>query len=244
MFSRARGRVKRANHREFGSPSGSAVRPPCASLDGMAAIEREDRTQIGASSVSPEGADPPLDLEGVRQRDPMALAALFDRYFDRLYAVVYRILMNRAEAEDAIQEVFLKVHRGAPSLDPARDPLPWLVTIAANVSRDRWRSGSSRLDRASTSFDSNPGLRETLPGPDGGGSNPERDLLTRERAERVREAIAKLKPESREVIVLREFEGMGYDRIAEILGVNEAAVRKRFSRALDELGRHVNEADL
>ena len=173
----------------------------------------------------------------------MALAALFDRYFDRLYGVVYRILMNRAEAEDAIQEVFLKVHRGAPSLDPTRDPLPWLVTIAANVSRDRWRSGSSRLDRASTSFDSSPALRETLSGPDGN-SNPERELVARERTERVRAAIGKLKPESREVIVLREYEGLGYDRIAEILGVNEAAARKRFSRALDELGRHVNEADL
>lgn len=154
------------------------------------------------------------------------------------------MLGNRAEAEDAIQEVFLKVHRGAPSLDATRDPLPWLVAIAANVSRDRWRSGASRLDRASTSFDSHPALRETLPGPDGGGFNPERDLLARERAERVREALQRLKPESREVIVLREYEGLGYDRIAEILGLNEAAVRKRFSRALDELGRHVNEAEL
>ena len=208
-----------------------------------------DRTQSAVPRVSPEAtapapSDSPIDLEGVRRRDPRALATLFDRYFDRLYAVVYRILMNRAEAEDAIQEVFLKVHRGAPSLDPSRDPLPWLVTIAANVSRDRWRSGSSRMERASTSFDSNPALRETLSGPDGAGSNPERDLLARERAERVREALAKLKPESREVIVLREYEGLGYDRIAEILGVNEAAVRKRFSRALDELGRHVNEAEL
>jgi RNA polymerase sigma-70 factor (ECF subfamily) len=69
-------------------------------------------------------------------------------------------------------------------------------------------------------------------------------LIAAERIERVREALGKLKPESREVIVLREYEGLGYDRIAEILGVNETAVRKRFSRALDELGRHVNEADL
>ncbi|HET9252897.1 MAG TPA: sigma-70 family RNA polymerase sigma factor [Candidatus Eisenbacteria bacterium] len=211
----------------------------------MCADERDHRTQIRAPAVSPEGgAAPPLDLEGVRQRDPRALAALFDRYFDRLYAVVYRIVMNRTEAEDAIQEVFLKVHRGAASLDPSRDPLPWLVTIAANVARDRWRSGSSRLDRASTSFDSNPALRETLGGPDADGSNPERDLLARERAARVREALGKLKPESREVIVLREYEDLGYDRIAEILGVSEAAARKRFSRALDELGRHVNEAEL
>jgi RNA polymerase sigma-70 factor, ECF subfamily len=206
----------------------------------------QDRTQKADPLVRPAGAVPEpsvpaLDLEGVRRRDPDALAALFDRYFDRLYAVVHRMLGNRAEAEDAIQEVFLKVHRGAPSLDPSRDPGPWLFTIAANVSRDRWRSGASRLDRASSSFDSNPGLRESL---SDGASSPERDLVAAERAGRVREAILRLKPESREVIVLREYEGLGYDRIAEILGVNEAAARKRFSRALEELGKRVNEAEL
>jgi RNA polymerase sigma-70 factor, ECF subfamily len=205
-----------------------------------------DRTQrpsplVPSGEPAPDTSLPPLDLEAVRRRDPNALAALFDRYFDRLYAVVYRMLGNRTDAEDAIQEVFLKIHKGAPSLDRARDPAPWLFTIAANACRDRWRSGASRLDRASSSIDSNPGLRESLHQE---GSNPERDLLAAERAERVRKAILKLKPESREVIVLREYEGMGYDRIAEILGVNEAAVRKRFSRALDELGRHVNEAGL
>lgn len=189
----------------------------------------------------PARSGPPVDLEGVRRRDPGALAALFDAHFDRLYAVVYRMLGNRTEAEDAIQEVFLKIHRGAPSLDPGRDPAPWLVTIAANVCRDRWRSGSSRLDRASSSIEDNPGIAQTL---SHGGSDPERDLIAGERARRVQEAILRLKPESREVIVLREYEGLGYDAIAEILGVNEAAVRKRFSRALDELGRHVNEAEL
>lgn len=213
--------------------------------EGMATGERRDRTQNPPPFVSSEGqgaeAVASLDLDGVRRRDPDALAALFDRYFDRLYAVAYRMLGNRTEAEDAIQEVFLKVHRGAPSLDPGRDPGPWLITIAANVCRDRWRSGASRLDRASSSIDSNPGLRDSL---SHGGSSPERDLLAAERGERVREAILKLKPESREVIVLREYEGLGYDRIAEILGIQEAAVRKRFSRALDELGRHVNEAGL
>src|SRR5688572_14125754 len=86
-----------------------------------------DRTQrpgplVPSGEAISEPSLPLLDLDGVRRRDPDALAALFDRYFDRLYAVVYRMLGNRAETEDAIQEVFLKVHRGAPSLDPARDP--------------------------------------------------------------------------------------------------------------------------
>ena len=174
-----------------------------------------------------------LDLEAVRRRDPEALGSLFDRHFDRLFAVVHRMLGNRAAAEDAIQEVFLKVHRGAPTLDPGRDPGPWLTAIAVNVCRDRWRSGANRLERASSSIEGNPGLRESLTR---GTHDPERDLLAGERVAAVQAAIRGLREPHREVILLREYEGLGYEQIAEIVGVNEPAVRKRYSRALEELG--------
>ena len=214
------------------------------------APEGRNPTQTHGVSVPPEGdpsglasadALPGLDLAGVQRRDPDALAALFDRYFDRLYAVVYRLLGNRDAAEDALQDVFLKIHRGAPTLDPARDPGPWLVTIAANVVRDRWRSGAHRLARASRSIEEQPAIGELLTR---GTHDPERDLVLRERAALVQSAITKLKPDYREVLVLREYEGLSYDQIASITGVNETAVRKRFSRALEELGRHLKKAEL
>ena len=185
--------------------------------------------------------EPPLDLEAVRRRDPKALGALFDRHFDRLFVIIQRMLGNRAAAEDAIQEVFLKIHRGAPTLDPGRDPGPWLTAIAVNVCRDRWRSGVGRLERASASLEGNPGLRDSLTQ---GTHDPERDLLAGERVAVVREAIQGLSQPHREVILLREYEGMGYDQIAEIAGVNEAAVRKRYSRALEELGTILKEKGL
>jgi RNA polymerase sigma-70 factor (ECF subfamily) len=172
-------------------------------------------------------------LEAVRRRDPEALGALFDEHFDRLFALVHRMLGNRTAAEDAIQEVFLKIHRGAPTLDPGRDPGPWMTAIAVNVCRDRWRSGAGRLERASSSIEGNPGLGETLTA---GTHDPERDLLAAERVAVVREAVQALREPHREVLVLREYEGLGYDQIAEIVGANEAAVRKRYSRALEELG--------
>ena len=192
--------------------------------------EAPAREGTAAADTAPE---PSLDLEAVRRRDPEALGALFDRHFDRLFAVVHRMLGDRTAAEDAIQEVFLKVHRGAPTLDPGRDPGPWLTAIAVNVCRDRWRSGANRLERASASIEGNPGLRETLTQ---GTHDPERDLLARERVAAVREGIQAMREAHREVILLREYEGLGYDQIAEIVGVNEAAVRKRYSRALEELG--------
>ena len=180
-------------------------------------------------------------MEAVRRRDPEALGAFFDEHFDRLFALVHRMLGNRAAAEDAIQEVFLKVHRGAPTLDPRRDPGPWLTAIAVNVCRDRWRSGAGRLERASSSIEGNPGLGESLTH---GTHDPERDLLAAERVSVVQEAIRSLREPHREVLVLREYEGLGYDQIAEIVGANETAVRKRYSRALEELGEILKDKGL
>lgn len=183
-----------------------------------------------------EASPETLDLEGVRRREPAALGALFERHFDRLYGLVFRMLGDRTAAEDAIQEVFLKIHRGAPTLDPSKDPGPWLAAIATNVCRDHWRSGAYRQERASTSIEGNPGLRESLTR---GTHDPERDALASERARLVQAAILQLKDPLREVVLLREYGGLSYEEIARITGAKEAAVRKRYSRALAELGKNL-----
>ena len=185
-----------------------------------------DRTQAGVSSV--------LDLEGVRRREPEALAAFFDQHFDRVYGLVYRLLGDRHWAEDATQEVFLKLHRAAHTLDPDRDPGPWVTTIAYNVCRDLWRSGAYRLSRQAISIDD----------PDHGDGaippnlkDPERELIASEREGLVQDAIGKLKEPLRAVVVLREYQGFSYEEIASVTGTSPVAARKRYSRALTELGK-------
>ncbi|HSQ61387.1 MAG TPA: RNA polymerase sigma factor [Acidobacteriota bacterium] len=192
-----------------------------------------DPTQTTAPSV--------LDLEGVRRRDPAALEAFFEHYFDRVYAVVTRLLGDRTAAEDAAQEVFFKIHRAAHTLDPARDPGPWISTIATNVCRDYWRSGSHRMSRRSSSIKDTPGLAERLTT---GVADPERDAILAERERLVREAVIELKEPYREVVVLREYDGRSYEEIAAIVESNETAVRKRYSRALAELGRLLKQKGL
>jgi RNA polymerase sigma-70 factor (ECF subfamily) len=182
-----------------------------------------------------------LDLEGVRRRDPAALDAFFERYFDRVFSIVARLLGNRAAAEDATQEVFLKIHRAAHTLDPSRDPGPWVATIATNVCRDFWRSSPHRMDRRSASIDDVPGLADRLTT---GIADPERDLLAAERTRLVQDAVMELKEDYREVIMLREYDGRSYEEIAAILGANETAVRKRYSRALADLGRQLRKKGL
>lgn len=182
-----------------------------------------------------------LDLEGVRRRDPRALGDFFEAYFDRVFSLLKRLLGDPVAAQDAAQEVFLKIHRGAHQLDVSRDPGPWVMTIATNVCRDLWRSGAYRMTSTAASLEATPGLAESLAS---SARDPEGDALASERTRLVQQALGQLREPLREVVVLREYDGLGYDQISAIVGLNEAAVRKRYSRALAELGRILEKAGL
>src|SRR5262249_30133114 len=172
------------------------------------------------------------EVERVRARDPEALGAFFERYFDRVYGLVFHLLGERAAAEDATQEVFLKVHRAAAQLDPGRDPAPWLSTIAYNTCRDIWRSGAYRMSRRSASVEQDPEVTTKLVA---GGDDPERALLSAERQRLVRDAIAQLPEPLRAVVLLYDYQGLSHQEIADVLRLNHAAARKRYSRALAAL---------
>ena len=174
------------------------------------------------------------ELERVRARDPEALAEFFERHFDRVYGLVYRLLGDRTLAEDMTQEVFLKVHRAAHQLDPTRDPGPWLMTIAHNACRDLWRSNAWKLSRRAASLDGDSPLAATL---SRGTNDPERDALASERERLVQEALIRLPEPLRVAIVLHDYEGLGHEEIAALTGINHAAARKRYSRALATLAR-------
>ncbi len=171
-------------------------------------------------------------IEGVRDRDPVALRLFFDMYFDHIFSVVYRLIGDRPAAEDVTQDVFYKVHRAAHQIDPERDPAPWLVAIAYNACRDYWRSSAYRMSRKSRSIDE-PEQAPRLPRASG---NPEQDLLKKERMERVQDAITQLSEPFRVAVLLHDYEGLSHEEIADIVGINQAAARKRYSRALKALG--------
>jgi len=189
----------------------------------------------GPNSRTTQAAGPSvLDLVGVRRRDPEALATFFEHYFDRIYAMVYRLLGDRHAAEDVAQEVFLKIHRAAHTLDPNREPLPWITTIAYNACRDLWRSGSYRLSKQAASID-DPEHGDTQL--TSRSDDPEQALIAAERTDQVQRAITALPEALRVVVVLREYQGASYEQIAEMTGTTPVAARKRFSRALAELGK-------
>jgi RNA polymerase sigma-70 factor (ECF subfamily) len=173
----------------------------------------------------------------VRARDPEALAAFFERYFDRVYGLVYYLLGERTAAEDVTQEVFLKVHRAATQLDAARDPAPWLSAIAYNTCRDLWRSSAYRMARRSASIEQDAAVTLRLRH----GDDPEQAALRTERERLVREAVARLPEPMRTAVLLYDYQGLSHQEIAQVMGVHHAAARKRYSRALAALANLLRE---
>jgi RNA polymerase sigma-70 factor (ECF subfamily) len=178
-------------------------------------------------------------LDRARRRDPEALEAFFERYFEPVHALAYRLVGERAVAEDLAQEVFLKVHRALDTLDAGRDPWPWLATIVHNACRDLWRSGAYRMGRRSDSLEDDTARAERIPS---GSATPESQVLASERERLVREAIDQLPESLRETVLLYDYQGLNHLEVARMLGIEHAAARKRYSRALDALGKLLHES--
>jgi len=206
-------------------------------------VEPAEGGRVARTPGVPREPVAPIDagvVERVRARDPEALAAFFDRFFDQVFGIAYRLLGERTAAEDLTQEVFVKVHRAAHTIDPARDPTPWIVAITYNACRDLWRSRTYRMGRRTASLDNDDtGLAERLTL---GANEPEQELLRGERERLVQQAITQLPEPLRVAIVLHDYQGLSHQEVAEITGVNHAAARKRYSRALTALGRILEES--
>jgi len=188
--------------------------------------ERTARSARGGAPL-PAGT-----LERVRTRDPAALAEFFDRYIGMVFGLAVRLTGDRTQAEDVAQEVFLKVHRAAHQLDPSRDPAAWLAAITANACRDLWRSGAWRMAARSRSVEEDPDAFGAL---STGINDPERDALAAERERLVQDALDRLPEVLRVPVVLHDYQGLNHQEIADALGIQHAAARKRYSRALEAL---------
>lgn len=185
----------------------------------------------GPTVGSVAAADPRLDrstLEGVRRRDSAALATFFDATFGLVYSLAYRLLGDPHLAEDATQDVFVKVHGAADRLDVDRSPKPWLTTITYNVCRDAWRKGKSARQGLEAHAGNTPHAASVS-------ATPEDTLVESQRAHAVQQAISRLDEPLRTVVVLRDYQGCSHDEIATLVGVSHVAVRKRYSRALKQL---------
>lgn len=170
-------------------------------------------------------------VQRLQAGDPEALGDFFDAHFQNLYAFIHRQVRHDQLAEDLTQDVFLNFHRSSERLDPARKLEPWLFTIAVNRMRDHWRSASYR----STEPNQDAEGVELDRGLTSGEEQPEVQMERQERAQTLHAAIDALPESLRSTLTLRAMEGRSFKSIAKIIGRNEVAVRKRYSRAVNAL---------
>src|SRR5690625_2960401 len=147
-------------------------------------------------------------LSGDRER----FAVLVERYQRDMYNLAYRSIGDRHDAEDIVQETFLRAFRSLRKYDSARSFRTWLYTIAVNVCRDRAR----RIDRRprSTVLMEGDGAEEPAPGV----SQPHTMAIERERQQAVQQAITALNPEYRLPVILFYMRDLPQAEIAEIMG--------------------------
>ena len=163
-------------------------------------------------------------LDKSRQHaDEETLAALVSQYAGTLYRVAFSVLRNPADAEDAVQEAFIRVLRHRDTLGEVRDQRVWLIRIVWNIVLDRKRRAKTRPETDDVSE-----LARVLPSD---GLSAEQIASAAQHHAHVLAQVERLPAKEREVLMLSAFEELNSVEIAEVLGITESSVRSRLFRA-------------
>lgn len=182
-------------------------------------------------------------LERLKAGDTAAFSRLVEERSGDIYALLHRLTEDPEEARDLTQEVFLQAFRNIGSFRGEADLRTWLYRIAVNQARNRWRWWKRRRRDRTVSLDAPAGddaaatLASNLP--DSGGDDPEQQALARERERALLTALHSLARPYREVVLLRDIEGLSYEEVALALGLNVGTVKSRLSRGRAELRRRL-----
>ncbi len=166
-------------------------------------------------------------LDRLRAGDRSALGEIYERYKSRLYGYCFRLLRDSADAQDAVQETFVKLSLGIGLLSQDAAFRTWIYRVARNESlmilRKRQRLSTTDPD---TLFDER---------------TPQDDVERHDAVTAVHGALARLGLEYREALVLREFDGMSYAEIATLTDSSLEAVKARIFRARRALARELED---
>jgi RNA polymerase sigma-70 factor (ECF subfamily) len=171
--------------------------------------------------------------------DSGAWEEIVQTYNRRIYNLCYRFAGSGDNAEDLTQEVFIKMYRTLSSYDPSKGAfVTWVTTITRNLLVDHFRKTkqdrmTDSIDAASEHEDAQP-LSEQI---QDHSAPPDAHVRSREVGETVHAALAKLSPELREAVILRDLQDMDYREIATVLKVPEGTVKSRINRGRAELAR-------
>ena len=174
-----------------------------------------------------DAADDEL-IARARDGDAAAYGDLVRRYEQIAFRTAYAVCGDAADAEDAAQDAFVKAHAALPRFRTGAPWRPWLLRIVANEARNRRRSAGRRAHLALRAARAEPRLEAPAPSLDDG------PLL---------EALGRLDPAHREVVVLRHLLDLPEAECAAVLGCRKGTVKSRLSRALERLRADLEATD-
>ena len=177
-------------------------------------------------------------VERAQKGDTRAFDLLVLKYQGRVANLVSRYVSNAAEVEDVTQEAFIKAYRALPKFRGDSAFYTWLYRIAANAAKNHLvalgrRPSSDQVIDEAEQFD--------LPGKLKDHESPDAVLMGMELEQAVNSAIDSLPDELKATLTLREFEGLSYEEIAEILSCPIGTVRSRIFRAREAVDQRVEE---
>lgn len=162
-----------------------------------------------------------------------AFAELYRRYSRRIYHTIYRLLRNRDDADDVLQNTFLNAWRSIGCFKGDAEFFTWLYRIATNLAISHQRRRGSRREKAIPE-DKGSGVSYELPGP---ASHPGENIEVQEDIAELRQAIQKLSEDHRIIICMKDIQEMSYEEIAQALRIPIGTVRSRLHRARLELAQ-------
>lgn len=195
-------------------------------------MTNEARPSIWGKSSMVEYFDTRL-VKLARKGDQIAFAELVDLYKDRLFHLAYRMLFNRHEAEDIVQETFLRVYKNWHRYDEKQKFSTWIYRIATNLCIDRLRKRkpSYYLDAEMNNQDGLDGYT-LIPGDE---RTPETEYLLSETQQIIHQAIEGLPAKYKSVIVLRYLQELSLQEIGDVLDMPVTTVKTRVHRGREFL---------
>jgi RNA polymerase sigma-70 factor, ECF subfamily len=198
-----------------------------------------NKSQQDASNTSPEPLDPDEDFRLValaQQGDMSAYDALVTRHRGKIYAMIRNMIHQEAEAWDLSQEVFIKAWHALPRFEARARFSTWLYRIAHNAVYDwaRKRKIESSGEWNDEIFDREriDSASSTTPS---GGESPDETMAHGELRVKIQIALNKLSPEQREVVLLKDVQGLSYKEIAEVMSCTLGTVMSRLFYARQKL---------
>jgi RNA polymerase sigma-70 factor (ECF subfamily) len=171
--------------------------------------------------------------------DHTAFHELVGRYKKKIYYLAYDITGDHHEAEDISQEVFMKMYRSLETFRRDAKMSSWLYQITVNTSIDSLRKKSSRPAQQMGEFDQ-VSVQESLSGSGPNAFDPLRSTESSQIQNRISQALQKISPRERTVFVMRHYNDLKLNEIAEILNINIGTVKSLLFRAIKKLRKELS----